>query len=81
MGATIRYTVDMNVAMGTPAPDAAADIAAGAEMKGSLDTMRAFVGRYRAIGASCFVCQFEHQTAEQHVDFIHAFGREIIARH
>jgi len=39
------------------------------------------VDRYRAIGATDFICQFEHRTAEQHIDFIRAFSREIIARH
>ena len=81
---TIRYTVDMNLAMGTRASDTVAETGAGAgvvDMKGSFDAMRAFVDRYRAIGATDFICQFEHRTAEQHIDFIRAFSREIIARH
>lgn len=81
VAATIRYTVDMNVAMATPAADGGAGHNAGADMKGSFDAMRAFVERYREIGATNFICQFEHETPEQHVDFIRAFSREIIARH
>jgi probable F420-dependent oxidoreductase len=72
--ATIRYTVDMNAATSKPANQQADG------MKGSFDGMRAYVARYREIGASDFVCQFEHTSPDQHVEFIRAFGREVIAR-
>jgi probable F420-dependent oxidoreductase len=74
VGATIRYTVDLNAATGGGA--ASADDG----MKGSFDGMRAYVARYREIGATDFVCQFEHTSPDQHADFIRAFGREVIAR-
>lgn len=48
-------------------------------MKGSFDGMRAFVGRYKAMQATDFICQFEHDTVPQHVDFIRTFAREVIA--
>ena len=79
VNATIRYTVDMNVAAGGRAVSGAVSGDGPAtDMKGSADAMRAYVARYRSLGATDFVCQFEHQTPEQHVDFIRAFGREII---
>jgi probable F420-dependent oxidoreductase len=74
---TIRYTVDMNVATGARAADGKAD-APG--MAGSFESMRAYVARYRDIGASDFVCQFEHDSPDQHIEFMRAFGREVIAR-
>ena len=77
VNATIRYTVDMHVATGARA---ASGNGSDSDMKGTFDAMRAYAARYRAIGATDFICQFEHQTPEQHVDFIRAFGREIIAR-
>jgi probable F420-dependent oxidoreductase len=75
---TIRYTVDMNAAMGKLNASVTAANGAGGDMKGSFDGMRSYVDRYRKLGATDFICQFEHQTPEQHVDFIRAFGREII---
>jgi probable F420-dependent oxidoreductase len=78
VAATIRYTVDMNAAMGTPGASVPAANGAGADMKGSFDAMRAYVDRYRRLATTDFICQFEHKTPEQHVDFIRAFGREII---
>ena len=42
--------------------------------------MRTYVRRYRDLGTSHFVCQFEHATPEEHVSFIRTFGREVIAR-
>jgi probable F420-dependent oxidoreductase len=74
VAATIRYTVDTTVAMGGgtgPESDG---------MKGSFGSMRAYVARYRDIGATDFVCQFEHTSPDQHVESIRAFGREVIAR-
>ncbi len=80
VAATIRYTVDMRVATGGPVVDESGGIAPASGMKGSFDTMRAYANRYREIGTTDFVCQFEHETPEQHVDFIRAFGREVVAR-
>ena len=79
VSATIRYTVDMHVAMGAggtrqPAGDAQNG------MKGTFETMRAYTARYRDMGTTDFVCQFEHTTPEQHVEFVRAFGREVIAK-
>ena len=41
--------------------------------------MRAFVAQYRDMGATDSICQFEHDTETQHVEFIRTFGREVIA--
>jgi probable F420-dependent oxidoreductase len=49
-------------------------------MKGSFDGMRTLVGRYKAMQTTDFICQFEHDTLPQHVDFIRTFAREVIAR-
>jgi probable F420-dependent oxidoreductase len=79
VSATIRYTVDMQAATGTGAGrQQSSDAAAG--MKGTFDTMRAFTARYRDMGVTDFVCQFEHSTPDQHVEYIRAFGCEVIAR-
>jgi len=82
---SIRFTVDMFHATGqTRAQQALAGYYMGDDkqvgMKGSFDGMRAFVGQYKAMRATDFICQFEHDTLPQHVDFIRAFAREIIAR-
>lgn len=79
VSATIRYSVDMHVATGARSPGQQASTAESG-MKGSFEAMRAFTMRYRDVGATDFVCQFEHETPEQHVDFMRAFGREVIAR-
>lgn len=79
VGATIRYTVDVRVATGACAADQpSGDGEPG--MKGSFDAMRAYVARYRQMGTTDFVCQFEHTTPDDHVAFVRAFGREVIAR-
>lgn len=79
VSATIRYTVDMCVAMGADRPGQPAGDAQTA-MKGTFDAMRAYTARYRDMGTTDFICQFEHATAEQHVESVRAFGREVIAR-
>lgn len=79
VSATIRYTVGMHVAMGADATSQPAGDAQNG-MKGTFDAMRAYTARYRDIGTTDFVCQFEHTTPEQHVEFLRAFGREVIAR-
>src|SRR5262245_50976457 len=79
VSATIRYSVDMHVAVGAGrAAQPAGDAQNG--MKGTFDAMRAYTARYREIGTTDFVCQFEHSTPEQHVEFVRAFGREVIAQ-
>jgi probable F420-dependent oxidoreductase len=80
VSATIRYTVDLRAALrqgGTAQPQSA-DAETG--MKGSFEAMRAFTKRYRDIGVTDFVCQFEHATPDDHAEFVRAFGREVIAR-
>ena len=49
-------------------------------MRGSFDSMLAFVRRYRDMGATDFVCQFEHDTVAQHVEFIRTFSQEVAAK-
>ena len=78
VSATIRYTVDMHAAMGASATRQAAGDAQNG-MKGTFEAMRAYTARYRDMGTTDFVCQFEHNTPEQHVEFVRAFGREVIA--
>lgn len=75
--ATIRYSVDMRAAM--EAGDQSSG-KGGNGMTGSFASMRAFTARYRDLGTTDFICQFEHSTPEQHVEYVRAFGREIIAR-
>jgi probable F420-dependent oxidoreductase len=83
--ASIRFTVDLFQATGQQrAQQALAGYYKGDDaqvgMKASFEGMRAFVEKYRAMGASDFICQFEHDTLPQHVDFIRTFAREVIAR-
>jgi probable F420-dependent oxidoreductase len=83
--ASIRFTVDPFFATGQKRRDAAlAGYYMGDQnavgMRGSLETMIALVRRYRDLGATDFICQFEHDTSDQHVEFIRWFAREVIAR-
>lgn len=83
--ASVRFTVDLFHATGqTRAEKALAGYYMGDDkqvgMKGSFDGMRAFVSKYRAMEATDFVCQFEHDTQAQHLEFIRTFAREVIAK-
>jgi probable F420-dependent oxidoreductase len=82
--ASIRFTVDLFRATGQTRGGAALtgyymgdDKQVG--MKGSFEGMRAFVTKYRDLQATDFICQFEHDTVAQHLDFIRTFAREIVA--
>ena len=82
--ATVRFTVDLFEAAGV---DRASAVVAGhymggeAEigMRGSFEQMRAFVQRYVELGTTDFVCQFEHDTPEQHEQFVRIFADEVMA--
>jgi len=85
VSASVRLTVDLYAATGTTrergrlAGHLMGD-AADLGMKGSFTGMVEFVRRYRDLGATDVVCQFEHDTVEQHLDFIRTFAREVIAK-
>ena len=84
LAATVRFSVDLFEATGIARHgDGVEGHYMGGESeigcRGSFAQIRAFLRRYRDLGATDFVCQFEHETAEQHVELVHAFGREIIA--
>lgn len=82
--ASVRFTVDLFPATGQARKDPAL---AGYYMgdqsavgtRGSLDNMVAFVRRYRDMGATDFICQFEHDTVPQHLDFIRLFAKQVMA--
>jgi probable F420-dependent oxidoreductase len=84
VAASVRFTVDLFPATGQTRKDAAL---AGYYMgdqsavgtRGSFANMVAFVRRYRDMGATDFICQFEHDTVAQHLDFIGVFATEVIA--
>lgn len=83
--ANIRATVDMFAATGVPRRQARAagyyqgdDAEVG--MRGRFPGMVEFVRKYRDLGATDFICQFEHDTAEQHVEFVRTFAREVVAK-
>jgi probable F420-dependent oxidoreductase len=84
--ATIRFTVDLFNALGQKRAGAAlaGHYMGDQELVGmrsrTFDAMRDFVRQYRDMGATDFICQFEHDTVPQHLDFIKTFAREIIGR-
>jgi probable F420-dependent oxidoreductase len=82
---SVRFTVDLFHATGQTRAQAALtgyykgdDKQVG--MKGSFDGMRTFVGQYKAMHATDFICQFEHDTQPQHIAFIRQFAQEVIKR-
>lgn len=82
--ANVRLTVDLFAATGTrrnEQPSARSDgrDANDLGMRGSFDGMRAFARRYREAGATDLICQFEHDTPEQHEEFVRVFAREVVA--
>jgi probable F420-dependent oxidoreductase len=82
---SVRFTVDMLQATGAARTQerlAGHVMGDTAEigMKGSFAGMVEFVRRYRDMGATDFVCQFEHNTEQQHVEFVRTFAREVIAK-
>jgi hypothetical protein len=84
--ATIRMTVDLYPATGAAREPGTA--AAGrhrepprvAVMQGSFDAMRDLARRYRDLGASDFICQFEHDSPARHVEFLRTFAREVVEK-
>jgi probable F420-dependent oxidoreductase len=85
VSATIRFTVDLYAATGSG--KAGAKVAgyyqgedADPGMKGSFESMRAFLRRYHDLGVTDFICQFEHDSADRHVEFIRTFAREVVSR-
>jgi probable F420-dependent oxidoreductase len=82
---TVRHTVDLFAAAGTPqAAHRPAGYYKGDEaevgMKGSYAGMIEHVRQYRELGATDFICQFEHNSADQHVAFVETFAREVMAK-
>jgi len=85
VGASIRYTVDLFSATGNRKEKAVPEgyyLGNHGEvgMRGSFEEMINFVEKYRDIGATDFICQFEHDTVEQHLDFIRIFRSEVVDR-
>lgn len=85
VSASIRFTVDMYAATGEKQGTkglAGHYLGEGAEfgMRASFAGMVEFVRRYRDLGATDFICQFEHDSVERHLDFIRVFSQEVIAR-
>lgn len=85
VAASIRFTVDAYRAAGEKQAakgPAGADLGEWAEigMRGSFSDMVDFARRYRDLGASDFICQFEHDSVERHLEFIRIFSREVMAR-
>ena len=85
VGVSIRFTIDCFAATGTTKQREVSEgyyLGNQAEvgMRGSFEQMIDFVRRYRDVGATDFVCQFEHDTVEQHIDFIRMFRHEVIDR-
>jgi probable F420-dependent oxidoreductase len=84
VAATVRFTVDLFSATGSERRGSRLGghfMSDGLEigMKGSFTDMVEFVRKYRDMGATDFICQFEHDTEDQHVDFVRTFAREVIA--
>lgn len=82
--ATVRFTVDLFAATGTVRQGeevAGHYMGDDAEigLRGSFEGMREFLRRYVEIGTTDFVCQFEHETPEQHAEFVRIFAREVMA--
>ncbi len=82
VGVSIRYTVDLFAATGNKKEQAVSEgyyLGNQGEvgMRGSLEEMIDFVRKYRDMGATDFICQFEHDSVEQHLDFIRTFRREV----
>jgi len=85
VASSIRYTVDLFTATGAKragerASGPATAIATEVGMKGDFGSMIDWVCRYRDLGATDFICQFEHDTAAQHVDFVRTFAREVVKK-
>ena len=85
LAASVRFSVDLFAATGTARcgdgveghyMDGESEIG----LRGSFSQMKAFLRRYRDLGATDFVCQFEHETARQHEEFVRAFGQEVMAK-
>lgn len=81
--ATVRFTVDLFEAAGIDrASDEVAGHYMGGEseigMSGSFDRIRDFLRRYRDLGTTDFICQFEHDTPEQHAQFVRIFADEVM---
>ena len=81
--ATVRFTVDLFEAVGIRR--ASAGVAGhymGEEseigMSGSFEQIRDFLRRYRDLGTTDFICQFEHDTPEQHMQFVRIFADEVM---
>jgi alkanesulfonate monooxygenase SsuD/methylene tetrahydromethanopterin reductase-like flavin-dependent oxidoreductase (luciferase family) len=81
--ANVRLTVDLFGATGTSRGEGrAVHVSTGGSgapgMRGSFEEMRAAARQYRDAGATDLVCQFEHDTPDQHVAFVRAFAREVV---
>lgn len=81
---TVRFTVDLYEATATARRTPVVEghyMGAGAEigMRGSYARMSDLVGSFREMGVTDFICQFEHETTEQHIEFIHAFASEVMS--
>jgi probable F420-dependent oxidoreductase len=85
---TLRRTVDLRpaLAMAREGTGEAGGVAGGrwpggsaAALTGTLDEVRAEIDALARLGVEHFVCQFEHETQQEHLDQIQLFGSEIIS--
>jgi probable F420-dependent oxidoreductase len=86
IGVSLRRTVDLRPAMAT-ATRAVGGEAAGrwpggsaSALAGSLEEVAAEIGEVAQLGVGHFICQFEHQTQEEHVAQMRFIAREIFPR-
>jgi probable F420-dependent oxidoreductase len=83
VGVTLRRTVDMRPALAKVTGGGSVDRWPGASeiaLTGNLEVILGEIGRLVELGLDHFVCQFEHQSQEEHLDQMRFFAQEVFLR-